>query len=127
MGQLIGGTSGGGGGGIPNANVYWANVGPVNPAPFLIRVGSGITGAMWTFHSSGVYTLDMSSILTTGIYAAFVGINGNQQIPTCSFSNGALNNEFVPPAMTIGLAFAHWNGAGFLVFDPDFSIMILAK
>ena len=118
-----------GGGGIPNATVFWASVGPLDPPPFLIRKSDGkITGDMFGFRSSGVYTLDMSSLLSIGIYAAFISVNFNQAVgAAASIANSAFTGDFVPPAMAIGFAFTHWTGSTFLVFDPDFSIIVLGQ
>lgn len=123
------------GGGIPNATLYWCTVGPVNPAPFVIWKGDGkITGGMFTFRTSGQYVLDLSSLLSTGIYALFGGgvydgVAGSGFPSSLSFYNSTFSGAWPDhgATKTVGIANNHWNGAGFVATDDDFSLLILAQ
>lgn len=134
MGQLISPPAAAGGG-IPNGTLYWCTVGPVNPAPFLVRKGDGkITGSMFTFHGGGLYILDMTSLLTKGIYAIFPGGSydaaaGIGTITLLQFFNSTFTGAFPDngTALKFGIANNRWNGAAWVSVDDDFSIMILAQ
>lgn len=121
------------GGGIPNATLYWVSATPtVSPNPFVIQFGDGkITGAMFSRRGTGQYVLDMTSLLSTGIYAIFPGGMNPNVAPgnptSMSFNNAAFSGAWVFGSKNVGIAVYQWLNP-WSAFDPStFSMMILGQ
>jgi hypothetical protein len=116
---------------VSNANLYWVTAAPVNPAPFTVLEGDGkITGAMFSYTGIGQYVLDLSSLLATGIFAAFVTSvtpynNGGGD--TFALANGTFSGNFLLGSPKVGLQFYRWTGSTYALQDREFSLLILAK
>lgn len=119
-------------GGIPNASIFWCVAHRVALNTFAIDDGDGkITAAMWNRNGQGLFTLDLTSILTTGIFLvlpkAYPNV-GNAQGYDAEVTNFATTGNFTPGDKKFAMGWSFWNGSAFAGYDPAyFGVFLLAK
>lgn len=120
------------GSGIPNATVYWCVAHRVALNNFAIDFGDGkITASMWNRLGLGLFTLDLTTLLTTGIFEilpkAYPNI-GNAQGFDAEITNFATSGNFTPGNKNFAVSWSFWNGSQWTAYDPPyFSVFILAQ
>ena len=120
-------------GGFPkNGNVYWGSFEQANPAPFIVLANDGIlSGSLFTYHSAGQYILDMTTLLSSGIYGIWGMVNTpfNDQCNAMLFGNTTFsgNIAFGPGLFKLGLLITRWTGSGFNTTDRSFSLLVIGE
>lgn len=124
--------SSGGGSGIPNASVFWCIAHRIALNAFQIDNGDGkITAAMFNRAGQGIFTLDLTTILTTGIFLVqpqqYINV-GSATGYDVEINNFARTGNFVPGSLNFSVSYSFWNGAAWALQDPAyFSFFILAQ
>lgn len=124
--------SSGGGSGIPNATVFWCVAHRVALNTFAIDDGDGkITAAMWNRNSQGVFTLDLTTLLTTGVFLVLPKGYPNIGSATgydAEVTNFATTGNFTPGDKKFAITWSFWNGSAYVGYDPPyFSVFVLAQ